>query len=150
MYRIALLTEKKFESATQLKHNKFYRLYSAMQLLQCFKIKNQSATQLTQLRRLRKLRFALLIALCPPLQQTLMELDGFWFSIMQFQQFSNYLLLIGGPRVKQIIITPTKKSSKFCKVSKTIVSSRHIKKTDQLCIKQLHSEKSPKFLEASS
>ena len=38
-----------------------------------------------------------------------MELDGFWFSIMQFQQFSNYLLLVGGPRVKQIIITPTKK-----------------------------------------
>ena len=47
-----------------------------------------------------------------------MELDGFWFSIMQFQQFSNYLLLIGEPTVKQIIITPTKKSSKFCKVSK--------------------------------
>ena len=34
----------------------------------------------------------------------------FWFSIMQYQQFSNYLLLIGGPRVKQILITPTKKS----------------------------------------
>ena len=89
-------------------------------------------------------------ACCRNTQQTLMELDGFWFSIMQFQQFSNYLLLIGGPRVKQIIITSTKKSLKFCKVSKTIISSRHIKKTDQLCIKQLHSEKSPKFLEASS
>ena len=38
-----------------------------------------------------------------------MELDGFWFSIMQFQQFSNYLLRVGGSRVKQIIITPTKK-----------------------------------------
>ena len=30
------------------------------------------------------------------------------------------------------------------------MSSTHIKKTDQLCIKQLHSEKSPKFLEATS
>ena len=61
-----------------------------------------------------------------------MEFDGFacgfQFSIMQFQQFSNYLLLIGEPRVKQIIITPTKKSSKFCEVSKTIISSGHIKK----------------------
>ena len=56
-----------------------------------------------------------------------MELDGFWFSIMQFQQFSSHLLLVGGPRVKQIIITPTKKSSKFCNVSETIISSRHIK-----------------------
>ena len=46
----------------------------------------------------------------------------FNLSIMQFQQFSNYLLLIGEPGVKQIIITPTKKSSKFCKVSKTIVA----------------------------
>ena len=90
-------------------------------------------------------------ACCRNTQQTLMELDSFWFSIMQFQQFSNYHLLIGGgPRVKQIIITPTKKSSKFCKVSKTVMSSRHIKKTDQLCIKQLHSEKNPKFLEATS
>ena len=89
-------------------------------------------------------------ACCRNTQQTLMELDGFWFSIMQFQQFSKYLLLVGGPRVKQRIITPTKKSFKFCKVSKTIISSRHIKKNDQLCIKQLHSEKSPKFLEASS
>ena len=53
--------------------------------------------------------------------------SGFEFSIMQFQLFSNYLLLIVGPRVKQIIITPTKKSSKFCKVSKTIISSKHIK-----------------------
>ena len=45
----------------------------------------------------------------------------FNLSITQFQQFSNYyLLLIGEPRVKQIIITPTKKSLKFCKVSKTI------------------------------
>ena len=52
----------------------------------------------------------------------------FNLSIMHFQQFSNYLLPIGGPRVKQIIITPTKKSSKFCEVSKTIMSSRHIKK----------------------
>ena len=68
------------------------------------------------------------------IQQTFMELDGFWFSIIQFQQFSNYLLLVGGPRVKQIIITPTKKSSKFCKVSKTVMSSRHIKKTEQLCM----------------
>ena len=50
------------------------------------------------------------------------------FQSCRFQQVSNYLLLIGGPRVKQIIITPTKKSSKFCKVSKTIMSSRHIKK----------------------
>ena len=88
---------------------------------------------------------------CRNTQQTLMELDGFWFSIKQFQQFSNYLLLVGGPRVKQKIITPTKKRSKFCKVSKTVMSSRHIKKKkDQLCIKQLHSEKSPKFLEATS
>ena len=31
MYRIALLTEKNFESATQLKRNKFERLYSATQ-----------------------------------------------------------------------------------------------------------------------
>ena len=69
-----------------------------------------------------------------------MELDGFWFSIMQFQQFSNYLLLVGGPRAKQIIITR----------AKTIISSRHIKKTDQLCIKHLHSENSPKFFEATS
>ena len=67
-------------------------------------------------------------ACCRNTQQTLMELDGFWFSTMQFQQFSNYLLLVGGPRVKQIIITPTKKSSKFCKVSETVMSSRHIKK----------------------
>ena len=89
-------------------------------------------------------------ACCRNTQQTVMELDGFWFSIMQFQQFSNYLLLVGEPRVKQIIITPTKKSSKFCKVTKTVMSSRHIKKTDQLYIKQLHSEKSPKFLEATS
>ena len=89
-------------------------------------------------------------ACCRYTQQTLMELNGFWFSIMQFQQFSNYLLCIGGPRVKQIIITPTKKSSKFCKVSKTVMSSRHIKKTDQLCIKQLQSKKSPKFSEATS
>ena len=65
MHRIALLTEKNFESATQLKRNKLWRLYSATQLPQCFKTKNESATQLTQLRRLRKLRFALLIALCP-------------------------------------------------------------------------------------
>ena len=57
-----------------------------------------------------------------------MELDGFWFSIIQFQQVSNYLLPVGGPRVKQIIITPTKKRSKFCKVSKTVMSSRHNKK----------------------
>ena len=58
-----------------------------------------------------------------------MEFDGLIFnlSIMQFQQFSNYLLLVGGPRVKQIIITPTKKSSKLCKVSNTIISNRHIK-----------------------
>ena len=40
MYRIALLTEKTFESATQLKRNKFKTLYSATQLPQCFKIKN--------------------------------------------------------------------------------------------------------------
>ena len=89
-------------------------------------------------------------ACCRNTQQTLMELDGFWFSIMQLQQFSNYPLLVGGPRVKQIIITPTKKSLKSFKVSKTNISSRHIKKTDQLRIKQLHSEKSPKFLEAAS
>ena len=37
---------------------------------------------------------------------------------MQFQQFSNYLLLIGGPRVQQIIITPTKKSSNSAKCPK--------------------------------
>ena len=47
-----------------------------------------------------------------------MELDGFWFSIMQFQQFSNYLLLIGEPRVKQIIITPTKKLQNSAKSPK--------------------------------
>ena len=61
-----------------------------------------------------------------------MELDGLWFSIMQFQQFSNYLLLVGGSRVKQITITTTKKSSKLCKVSKTVMSSRHIKKNGPL------------------
>ena len=51
-------------------------------------------------------------------QQILMELDGFWFSIMQFQQFSNYLLRVGGPRVKQIIITPTKKVQNSAKCPK--------------------------------
>ena len=66
-----------------------------------------------------------------------MELYGFWFSIMQFQQFSNYLLLIGEPRVKQIIITPTKKSSKFCKPFKTVISSRHIKKNGPIMHKTL-------------
>ena len=44
-------------------------------------------------------------ACCRNTRQTLMELDGFCFSIMQFQQFSNYLLHVGGPTVKQIIIT---------------------------------------------
>ena len=81
-------------------------------------------------------------ACCRNTQQTLMELDGFWFLIMQFQQFSNYRLLVGGPRAKQIIITPTKKSSKFCKVPKIVMNSRHIKKTDQLCIEQLLSQES--------
>ena len=38
----------------------------------------------------------------------------FNLSVMQFQQFSNYLP-IGEPRVKQIIVNPTKKSSKFGK-----------------------------------
>ena len=58
-------------------------------------------------------------ACCRYTQQTLMELDGLnWFSIMQFQQFSNYLLRIGGPRVKQIIITPTKKVQNSAKCSK--------------------------------
>ena len=33
--------------------------------------------------------------------------------VMHFQQFSNYLLLIGEPRVKQIIITPKKKKFKI-------------------------------------
>ena len=66
-----------------------------------------------------------------------MELDGFWFSIKQFQQFSTYLLRVGGPRVKQIIITPTKKSSNFCKVSKTVMSSRHIKKNRPIMHKTL-------------
>ena len=61
-----------------------------------------------------------------------MELDGFWFSIKQFQQFSNYLLRVRGPGVKQIIITPTKKSLKFCKVSKTVMSSRRIKKNEPI------------------
>ena len=32
---------------------------------------------------------------------------------MQFQQISDYPLLIGGPRVKQIIITSTKKKFKI-------------------------------------
>ena len=80
-----------------------------------------------------------------------MEPDGFWFSIKKFQQFSNYLLHVGGPRVKQIIITPTKKvqnSAKYPKPSCAVDISK--KKTDQLYIKQLHSEKSPKFLEATS
>ena len=76
-------------------------------------------------------------ACCRNTQQTLMELDGFWLSIMQLQQFSNYLLLIGGPRVKQIIIIPTKKTSKFCKASKTIMSSRHIKKNRPIMHKTL-------------
>ena len=61
-----------------------------------------------------------------------MELDGFTSAFQSFNHavptISNSLLLIGKPRVKQIIITPTKKSSKFCKVSKTIISSRPIKK----------------------
>ena len=42
----------------------------------------------------------------------------FNLSIMQFQQFSNYLLLIGEPRVKQIIITPTKKVQNHAKCLK--------------------------------
>ena len=55
---------------------------------------------------------------CRNTQQTLVELDGFWFSIMQFQQFSNYLLLVRGPRVKQMIITPTKKVQNSAKCPK--------------------------------
>ena len=42
----------------------------------------------------------------------------FNLSIMQFQQFFNYLLLIGEPRVKQIIITPTKKVQNSAKCPK--------------------------------
>ena len=38
---------------------------------------------------------------------------------MQFQQFSNYLLLIGGPRVKQIIITSLKKVQNSAKCPKS-------------------------------
>ena len=37
---------------------------------------------------------------------------------MQFHQFSNHLLLIGGPAVKQIIITPTKKVQNSAKCPK--------------------------------
>ena len=58
-------------------------------------------------------------ACCRNTQQASMELDGFWFSVMQFQQFSNYLLLVGGPRVKQIIITPTKKVQNSAKCRKS-------------------------------
>ena len=51
-----------------------------------------------------------------------MQLDGFTcgfqFLIMQFQQFSNYILLIGEPRVKQIIITPIKKVQNSAKCPK--------------------------------
>ena len=51
-----------------------------------------------------------------------MKLDGF-ASAFNSCSFNN-VLHIGGLRVKQIIITPTRKSSKFCKVSKTEISSR--------------------------
>ena len=37
---------------------------------------------------------------------------------MQFQQFSNYLLLIGEPTAKQIIITSTKKVQNSAKCPK--------------------------------
>ena len=67
------------------------------------------------------------VEICNKYQWNLMALLlVFNLLIIKFQQFSDYLLLIGEPRVKQILIIPTKKSSKFCKVSKTIISSRHI------------------------
>ena len=71
IHKIALLTEKnkkkqsnKLESAVQLKGNKLEKIQRTTQLLQCFNIKHQSATQLPQLRRLQKLRFGLPVAIC--------------------------------------------------------------------------------------
>ena len=78
-----------------------------------------------------------------------MELDGFWFSIMQFQQFSNYLLLIGEPRVKQIIITPTKKLQNSAKSPKPSLAV-DISQNGSIMHKTLALREEPKFLEATS
>ena len=55
-----------------------------------------------------------------------MERYGFTFAIRSCS--SNNLLHIGGPAVKQTIITAAEKSLQFYKVAQTVISSRHIKK----------------------
>ena len=72
-----------------------------------------------------------------------MELDGFWFSIMQFQQFSNYLLRVGGPRVKLIIITPTKKVQNSAKISGRVDRASA---TETIDLGSIHSRVKPKTI----
>ena len=69
----------------------------------------------------------------------------FNLSTMQFQQFSNYLLLIGEPRVTQIIITPIKKVQNSAKCPKPSLAV-HISKNVPIMHKTLALREESKIL----